>query len=214
MTVIAMPAVGDRSVVLENASWSLYEKLLSEVQNGGVRLTYDNGRLEIMTLSSRHEKAKTILGRLIEAYADAMGMEAEGYGSTTFRRKPLKCGLEPDECYYVSNAGLVAGCDLDPKRDPPPDLAVEVDISNSSVPKQPIYAALRVSEVWRYDGTKVAYLRLRGTAYVTARRSLSFPKLPAAKVNEFLALGMASTQSAAVRAMRQWLAGESVDTSH
>jgi Uma2 family endonuclease len=195
-----------RSVVLRGISWSLYQSMLAEIRSGAIRLTYDQGWLEIMTLSPLHEKVKTILARLIEAYADANGIDAEGLGSTTFSREELKRGLEPDECYYIAHAADVTGKnELDLSVDPPPDLAIEVDISPPDIAKQPIYAALGVPEVWRYDGRRVIPLLRAADGYIESEKSIAFPNLPMDRLNEFLSIGLASSQSAAVRAMRSWL---------
>ena len=197
-----------RSVVLSGISWSLYQSMLAEIRNGAVRLTYDHGWLEIMTLSPLHEKVKKTLARLIEAYADSEAIDVEGFGSTTFNREELQRGLEPDECYYVAHAADVANKSrLDLAVDPPPDLAVEVDISPPDIAKQPIYAALGVPEVWRYDGQRVTPLHRTSDRYIEAEKSIAFPNLPMDRLNEFLSIGMASGQSAAVRAMRKWLRG-------
>ena len=70
----------------------------------------------------------------------------------------------------------------------PPDIA-----------KQPIYAALGVAEVWRYDGRRVAYLtRQADGRYAEAERSLALPGLDNGWVNDLLAVGLARGQSAAV----------------
>lgn len=197
-----------RGILLGNISWSLYQHMLAEIRNGGVRLTYDQGWLEIITLSPRHERVKTILARLIEAYADERDIGIEGLGSTTFAREELQRGLEPDECYYIAHAAEVIGKDrLDLDTDPPPDLAIEVDISSPDIAKLPIYAALRIPEVWRYDGSRLAPMRLRGDRYVEVRRSAALPDLPLDRLNDFLAIGLASGQTAAVRALRAWLRG-------
>jgi Uma2 family endonuclease len=200
--------VVNRRVLLSGISWSLYQHMLAEIRNGAVRLTYDHGWLEIMTLSPLHEKVKKIIARLIEAYSDASGIDAEGFGSTTFSREELQRGLEPDECYYVSHAADVAGkSTLDLAVDLPPDLAVEVDISPPDIAKQPIYAALGIAEVWRYNGRRLTPLRRTADGYAEIEKSMAFPDLPMDRLNEFLSIGLASGQSAAVRAMRKWLQG-------
>ena len=217
MTVVTVPELGSPSlaaenrVLLEGISWSLYERLLRELgrDNPGVRLAYDDGRLEIMSPTPLHEDVKKITARLIEAYGDERGLTVQGLGSTTFKRKDLKKGLEPDECYYVANAARVIGKKkLDLLRDPPPDLAIEVDISPPQVLRPPIYAALGVPEIWRFDGERLAVLlRTEGGDYQASETSLSFPELPMREVNRFLRVGLESGQSAAVRALRQWLRG-------
>lgn len=198
----------ERRVVLEGVSWSLYEKMLAELgDRRGVRLTYDRGRLEIMSPSRLHENVKKIAARLLEAYSDAVEVRVEGCGSWTLNREDLEKGLEPDECYYVQSVPLIAGKgELDLAVDPPPDLAIEVDISPPDVAKQPIYAALGVPEVWRYDGRRMAVmLRTATGTYAESDRSLALPDLPMDEFNRFIEVGLAKGQYDAVRAMRRWL---------
>jgi Uma2 family endonuclease len=155
---------------------------------------------------------KKVIARLIEAYSDASGIDAEGFGSTTFNREELQMGLEPEECYYVAHAADVAAkSELDLEVDPPPDLAVEVDISPPDIAKQPIYAALGVPEIWRYDGRRLIPLRRTADGYAEMEKSMAFPDLPMDRLNEFLSIGLASGQSAAVRAMREWLLSSKPD---
>jgi Uma2 family endonuclease len=207
MTVLAPSRSDDRRVVIDGVSWEFYERMLVEVGERPIRLTYDDGTLEIMTLSPLHERVKKVLARLIETYSDALGLGVEGLGSTTFRREDLRKGLEPDECYYVANARAIIGKDeIDLAVDPPPDLALEIDICPPDVERQPIYAALGIPEVWRYDGSHlVPLLRTDRGTYVAAERSRSFPNLPIDKLNRLLAIGLAEGQSAAVRALREWM---------
>src|SRR5918999_1991744 len=171
MTLASPPLSPDveQSVVLDGVSWETYQSLLNDFQDRpAVRLTYDCGWLEIMTLSSLHEKVKTLLGRLIEAYADAAEITVEGFGSTTYARKELKKGLEPDECYYIQHAADVTGkSKFDFAVDPPPDLAIEIEVTRRVLPRQPIYAALRVPELWRFDGRKVIPMHLTGAGIYT-----------------------------------------------
>jgi len=208
MTLAAPPIQNvQRRVVLNGVSWALYQSLLAEVGDRPIRLTFDQGRLEIMSPSPLHEHVEKIVARLIEAYADAMQIEVEGLGSTTFDREDLQKGLEPDECYYIANAPAVIGKQkLDLTVDPPPDLAVEVDISPPDIARQPIYAALGVPEVWRYDGRRVTPLRRNDDGdYIAIDASPSFPDGPVDELNRLLSIGLSRGQTAAVRALREWL---------
>ena len=207
MTIAYPPA--ERRVVLRGVSWALYQQMLAETGDGHTRFTYDEGNLEITSPSPRHEAVKTILARLIEAYADELDVEMEGFGSTTFDREDLQKGLEPDECYYVQNAEAVKGRqEFDFAIDPPPDLAIEIDISPSDVARQPIYAALGVPEIWKYDGDQVRFLnRTTEGKYIASDRSSTFPNLPASELNRFLQIALTEGQTAAVRALRQWCRG-------
>ena len=214
MTVVAAPQPTkttndpETRLVLEPVSWGLYQQILRELgDNRGKRLTYDNGRLEIMSPSDLHERVKTIAARLVETYAAAMGIAVEGYGSMTMDREELQQGIEPDECYYVQSFHRLPEAQrLDMATDPPPDLAIEVDISPPGVAKQPIYAALGVGEIWRYDGARFRVLRrTEDGGYVEKQESGCFPDLPLEQFNRFVQIGLKSRQPAALQALLAWL---------
>jgi Uma2 family endonuclease len=190
----------NRHVTVDGVSWGMYVQLCDEIVRGGTRITYDRGRLEIVTPSQLHEQTKKIVARIVEAYGVLAGVPVDGLGSMTMRREVLDRGLEPDECYYIQNAAILAdGHEIDLAIDPPPDLAIEIDIPPPDIAKQPIYAALGVPEVWRYDGRRVAYLaRQADGRYVEVERSLALPGLDNGWVNDLLAIGLARGQSAAV----------------
>jgi Uma2 family endonuclease len=135
-------------LLLADIRWQTYEDLLQDLAQTRVKLTYDRGSLEIMTPMYRHESCAGFLGRLVEVAAEEFSMRFISGWSTTFRREDLKRGLEPDRCYYIGNVSAVLGkLDIDLSRDPPPDLAIEVDIRSSSLNRMSIYAALGVPEV-------------------------------------------------------------------
>jgi Uma2 family endonuclease len=117
--------------------------------------------LEVMTISSDHEYFKSLIGNLISRLAEEHDIPIASFGSTTFRKKALERGLEPDECYYVANERRVRGKRrLDLRRDPPPDLIVEIDVSYRHVDREAIYAAMGVPEMWRFDGKRLRAFRL------------------------------------------------------
>ncbi len=194
---------------MRGVSWGLYRQMLHEIGDGRPRLTYDQGSLEIMSPSGFHESVKIVLARLILFYSDAAGITLEGRGSTTFLREDLQKGLEPDDCYYVANAEKVMGRqEFDPASDPPPDLAIEVDLSRPKVSRQPIYASLGVPEIWRFDGRVLEVLVRVDDAnerYVVSDRSLAFPKLPMREMDAWLQMGLRESQSAAVKSLRAWV---------
>ena len=201
----------ERRLTLTGISWDTYVRLNDEV-GPDTRITYDLGRMEIVTLSELHGLVKKCLARITEEYSDVAGIDAEGLGGWTMRRQDLNRGLEPDECYYVAHFATIIALRgqrrLDLSIDPPPDLAIEVDISPPDVAKVPIYAALGVPEVWRYDGRAVTYLaRTDAGEYATVDRSPAFPALPVAWVNDALAIGLAQGQRAAAAEVRRRVAG-------
>ncbi len=106
-----------------------------------------------MTLSPEHEIYKKRLGRLVEALAEECNLPIATAGEMTFQREELERGLEPDDCFWtVHERHMRALLEWNPKRDPPPDLVIEIEISRSALNRMGIYSALRVPEVWRCDG--------------------------------------------------------------
>lgn len=132
----------DQRVVLHGTSWETYERLLADHENHSApRFTYDRGELEIMSPSPEHEKLNRRLSQLVMALTEEMEIEAEDFGSTTFRREDLERGFEPDSCFYIQNEERVRGKDrIDLAVDPRPDLVIGIDITSPSINKLPIYA--------------------------------------------------------------------------
>ena len=134
--------------VMEDASWDLYEKLLRDIGDRPIRVTYDDGRMEIMSPLPEHEQPKTLIGRMIEMLAFEMNKPMASLGSTTFRRKEKAKGLEPDECYYFKDEAKMRGRKrLDLKKDPPPELVVEIDVTSRSVPRADLRGAWRAGNL-------------------------------------------------------------------
>lgn len=192
---------------LEGVSWELYEHLLKVAENRRLRITYDKGELEIMSPLPEHENAARVIGRLIEEMTMQSDVPAIGLKATTFRRRLKSKGLEPDECYYIkSQPRLIGKKRISLPKDPPPDLAIEIDVSHWSIPRLPIYAALGVPEVWRYDGTTIHCLVLKKNDYVESEFSLAFPKLRVKELVKFVRIAEEKAdQNAAIKAFRAWM---------
>jgi Uma2 family endonuclease len=194
-------------LVLEGVSWELYEHLLNEIGERPLRLTYDNGELEIMSPLPEHEIAKAAVVKFVDVMLAELDLPYQDLGSTTFRRQLKKKGLEPDACFYIQSQPLIAGKKrINLPKDPPPDLAIEIDITSRSIARLPIYAALGVPEVWRYDGRKLSCLHLEKGHYIEHEKSLAFPRL---RVNDLLPFIQIAEekgdQTAAMKAFRKWL---------
>ncbi len=195
----------EKRIVLNDVSWATFLALSREARGG--RLTYDRGQLEIMSPSYEHENVKGLIGRLIEVFTEELRIDIATAGSTTLSRQDLDRGIEPDECYYVAGADQVRGKeDIDLSADPPPDLAIEVDISRSSVKKLDICAALGIPEVWRYDGTKVRIHTLREDGrYENSTSSSIFPQFPLAELARTLRQRGVASETQIAREFRQWI---------
>jgi Uma2 family endonuclease len=197
-------AVRGNRLVLYNVPWPTYRHLLRLFGESHVRLTYDRGTLEIMTLTFGHENQGYILGRFIDALTEELGLPVAGGGSTTFKRRRKKRGLEPDACYWIANEPLVRGkARLDLRTDPPPDLVLEVDVTHSSLDRMAIYAALGMPEVWRYDGRRLSFHTLGADGrYTEQPNSRAFPFLTPADLMRFLALCGQADVNTVVRQFR------------
>jgi Uma2 family endonuclease len=192
---------------LEGVSWDEYEKLLEElVEWRGMRVSYDHGRVEIMSPTFEHENYIGFVSSMGRILSEEMGLVVEAAGATTYKQEQLLQGSEGDQSFYVRNASAIIGkrrIDLDV--DPPPDVVVEVDITTESLRKFPIYAAFGVPEIWRYDGKQARIYRLTGQGYVEATSSLSFPCLTAHAMTEFLEQSKTQGQTAVLAAFRLWV---------
>jgi Uma2 family endonuclease len=202
----------ERGLVLRDVPWGDYVKMLQILGERHVHVTYNEGTMEVRMPSQRHEQAAQLLGLFIPKLAEALEVDYEPLGMTTWRRPDLEKGLESDQCYYIRNAAVVRLRDeLDLERDPPPDLAVEVDITSSSLDRMAIYAELRVPEVWRYDGQRLTIYQLQPNGRYRARpTSLSFPGLRPADVERFLERGLTTPKLQWSREIRDWVRNELV----
>jgi Uma2 family endonuclease len=212
-TAIANEVKAEREqrILLRNISWDMYEQFLTELAEQHVRLTYDNGELELMSPSSKHEILKTRLRSIIETAALEFDVDFEPYGSVTCRRKDLAKGLESDECYYIRNADKVRDKSLDDEFDlttqPPPDLAIEIDISKTLLSREAIYAALGVPELWRCDGDSVRVFLLKKGVYQESSSSLSFPRLPIDELGKQLKRPTGMSHVQWLKSFQKWVKG-------
>lgn len=197
------------TLVLSDVSWEDYEKLLDELADRpAVRVSYDQGKVEIITPLRQHEKQKEFIGALITVLADELNIDVESSGSTTWKRRKDQKAIEPDLCFHIGSAERVIGKDeLDLDVDPPPDLAVEIDVTNESLTKFPIYATLGVPEIWRYVSKRKAVLmyELREGQYVEIPASRSFPLLTPHVVADSLEQSRTKGRTRALALFRRWL---------
>jgi Uma2 family endonuclease len=152
-----------------------------------------------------HETYKRLLGRLVEIVTEEMNLEIRSLSSSTWNRKDLLKGMEADECYYIQNEAVVRGkMEIDLTIDPPPDLAIEIDISNPSLARLPIYAALGVPEVWQYNGENFRILGLVAEAYETQGQSTALPTVTVEIVRRFLLQAQEMGETSWAKAVRRW----------
>jgi Uma2 family endonuclease len=194
-------------VTFHNVSWEEYEQLIEELgEVRGLRVSYNEGTLEIMTVSSEHESYAAFINLLIGHLSFRLPINIRFFGSATMRTKKKKKGSEPDACFYVQSAPAIANrIQIDFAADPPPDVVVEVDIHHDSRDKFSIYAALGVPEIWRYDGHELTIHHFQEDQYVQVERSLALPMLSGVALTDFLARLPEDGESQTLVAFDEWL---------
>lgn len=201
----APPETGQR-MILRGVSWATYERLLADFEDShAVHFAYDREVLEIMVLSTKHEEPNRTLSLLVDLVAGELDIDVRRLGSTTFTRADLSKGFEPDSCFYVQNVERVRGKEaIDLTIDPPPDLVIDIDITSPSLNKFPIYAAVGVPEVWRYDGSRVQIFRLEGGQYEEVEQSIALPALTGTLATQFLKESEDLKSSVWIRRVQEW----------
>jgi Uma2 family endonuclease len=182
----------DQRIVTYGEPWSQFEQQLAlRGDRSGLRIAFLDGALELMSPSKDHERIKSYIGCLIEAYALERDIDLSPYGAWTLKKAAKQAGLEPDECYLIG----------DQQRDTP-DLAIEVVWTSGGVNKLEIYRRLGVGEVWRWKDSRIEVYRLQDQRYETVERSAVFPDLDVAQLCSFLDY---PTAMQAVKAFRKTL---------
>lgn len=198
----------DNSILtLHDVSWDEYEDLIQAVgQKPSLRIAYDNGRMQVMTLSFKHEYYGDFIKRLVDRLNYVFRIKVIFFGSATLKRQRRLKGAEPDACFYVQSA-LVIGhkINLDLRVDPPPDVVLEVDIHHESFSRFHIYEGLGVPELWHYDEQKLTIYHLQEGRYEVVTRSLAFPILTDEVLTKFLAQSQTEGQDETLLAFEEWL---------
>jgi Uma2 family endonuclease len=196
-------------IVLENVSWEVFVALADERRGSVPRMTYDEGVLEMMRPKRKHENISCLLGRMIEAYSEIKGIEILSVASVTVKRSDLKKAYEADESYYVTNIdNVLSKEELDFDVDPPPDLVIEVELTSCAIDKLELFAAMRVREVWRHDGTSVRFYRLSNGRYEFILESKELPGLSSDLINRFLDQRLQAGETTWIRAFRSEIQGD------
>lgn len=194
-------------VLLHNITWRQFESLLECLgEQRSSRIAYDHETLEIMTPLPEHEYYRDAIADAIKDIADELDLDYESYGSTTWRREVELAGLEPDNCFYFQNESLVRGkLQFDLNQDPPPDLALEIDLTSKSLNRFPIYARLGVPEIWCYEQGKLRIYQLELQQYNEVEQSSIFPMLSIRQLPELIESYRLQGRRALRRAVRQWV---------
>lgn len=196
-----------QQLILKDLSWQQFEEILAELgEKRAARISYSKGILEIMTPLPEHEHDKVILSNLVEIILEELDIEFINLGSTTFKNANMQQAVEPDSCFYIQNELLIRGKKrIDLTTDPPPDLAIEIDITSRTHFTN--YQELGVPELWRYNGNKLEIYLLQNSAiYIQSEKSVAFPNLPIVKIlPEYIERSKIIGRNATMKSFRAWL---------
>ncbi|CAN5692978.1 Uma2 family endonuclease [soil metagenome] len=163
------PSLPEQRILIHGVRWRDYVILREAIDTPGLRMTYLEGSLEIMSPSTAHEEAKKMVARLVETYAFLLRISLNGYGSTTFRKEAKERGAEPDECWMYGRQLAEGGF---------PDVVLEVIETSPLLDKLAVYDGFGVPEVWVFEGGAFAlYRRRRKGGYDKVARSTFMPQL-------------------------------------
>jgi Uma2 family endonuclease len=205
LRISQIETLAGQSTVLHDIDWKQFESILQDLgEKRRSRIAYLNGVLEIALSLPESEKIKVLIRDFVQVLMDEMEIDFEGFGSTTFKRIDKLAGLEPDDCFYIQNNVAMRGIrKLDMTIDPPPDLAIEVDVTSKT--KFDVYRVLGVPELWLYDQILKIYI-LRDGDYVESQLSPIFGNIPIHDViPQFLEISLSQGRSAAMKEFRVWM---------
>jgi Uma2 family endonuclease len=195
-------------VFLEDVSWASYVSIRRDFDRScrRKRIVYNRGRILVVSPLPKHERWKSLLGRFVQVITDERDIPIATLGQSTWRRKKKRGGLEADECFYIQNEPLVRGrLDINLRRDPPPDLAIEVDLRPYLAFKLEVYARLKIPEVWNYDGIDLLMFALQENGeYNEVSTSRALPFLKPEHLKGFLSLFTQMDENSLIREVRKW----------
>ncbi|MEG4072924.1 Uma2 family endonuclease [Microcoleus sp. Pol14C2] len=195
-----------QQLLVEDVNWQQFESILAELgERRASRLSYSNGRLEIMVPLPEHEKAKEIIGDMVKILLETRQIAFESLGSTTLKNERMSQAVEPDTCFYIQNQVAVIGKNrLDMSVDPPPDLAIEIDLTSRT--QLDNYQILRVPELWRYARRGLQINVLQAEQYIESDVSPTFPNIPIVQlVNQYTQQSQVAGRTQAIQAFKNWV---------
>jgi Uma2 family endonuclease len=197
-----------KSEVIYGVSWEMYESLIEKYWGENCpRMTYDSGIMEVeMSNSDKHEEDNRILAKLVELILEELEIDYRNLGSTTYKKKIIRKGFEPDSCFYIQSLHKIRGkSNIGIENKVPPDLTIEINRTSSSVPRMPIFAAFGVKEIWRLSDDEVKFYTLEEGVYLETANSIALPILSSQKATDFLSESRETGNIAWTKKVRNWV---------
>lgn len=171
--IVLQPEIQERCLTFYGISWSQLEAIEAAFENvAGVRFTYLDGTLEIMTVSPEHEDAKSTIGLLVEAYMREKGIRFYCRGGPTLGSEEQNAKKDPDESYNLGTKKAI------------PDLVIEVGFTSGGINKLQLYKRIGVPEVWFWEDGLLKLYCLR-EEYEQIERSELLPDLDIAQLSRY-----------------------------
>jgi Uma2 family endonuclease len=207
MAMVVTKPLAETRTLLTNISWRTFKVMLAEMGSQRKhRITYDSGRVEIMTPLMPHENSNRLIEVFIGVMCEELELEIKRTGSLTLTRDDLERGGEPDSSYYIQNESLVRDKEnIDLQTDPPPDLVLEVEYSRSAINKLDLYASLVIPEFWRFNGSVLKVYTLVGKQYTEVEISPTFNPILVKELPRFLQQAKTKGENATTREFREWV---------
>ncbi len=203
----SLPTDPVQHFLFDGMTWHDFQLFCSALPERHFRLAYDQGRLEIMATGLFHGWLSRLLCYVILVLTEELNLPRRSCGDMTCDREDLDRALQPDECFYLTNSHRVLGKrTLSFDIDPPPDLAVEIEMTQTILDRLAILAALGVPEVWRFNGERLRILRLQAGSYVEVERSRFFPQVPLQELVDYLRQRLDTTEETKlIMEFRSWV---------
>jgi len=207
--LVRLTAVPEQRVVFRGVDWSFYEELVDSIpETTSIHVDYDGKDLEVMGKGWIHGRYNSLLGKFVAIVTEELEIPCMGLRDTTWKRPEIARGLEADDCYYFQPEKLAAAAEAWSRGSreiadvPNPDLAIEVDISPPQVDRAGIYAALRVTEVWRFVENVLVIERLTTQGTYASVETSGFLPVSAADIGRWVLDPDSSDESAWARRLR------------
>jgi Uma2 family endonuclease len=192
-------------------TWKDYQALIERRgDRANPRIKYRSGEILLMSPLPKHGREAHIIADLITVLLDHLGQKHEAFTPMTMDLPEIS-GLEPDYSFYINNWQAAVGKDrIDWSTEPPPDLALEIDITSYTDVND--YLPYRVPEVWLYKKNKLIIYALDGDGYTIVSSSRYFPNLNLQEIlAECLEIARDRSSSVAMRVLRGRFPSASID---
>ena len=202
---------GETRIVIQGVSWPMYETFVNMLPEGSpVRVAFDGKDMEIMVTGPLHDDYADLLDQFVKTVASELGIRIKPLRQTTWKRPEIARGIESDNCYYFDQTKIAQALAArnarsnDVKDYPNPDMAIEVDISPPQADRSSIYAAMKVEELWRFDGFTLTIQRLDSDGHYQAVDRSGYLPIRADQVDRWLIDEDSSDYGAWTRRLQEW----------